>query len=281
MTLNGNTMYITGDLSQGTTAITSGTTNLIMSGSGVWSNSSTGQLRNNLTFNSAGTITISGSVRFNTGTLTYTAGTMVHSSSNLLVTSSTTLNLNGAGTFVGIDLESASTTTLTSNLNCTNAILGNSTNTTTVNGAYNINVGGNLTINVTTGAITGTSTVVLNGTGNVSMPLATSGSYRLSTTINTAGTSTFVGTLRLQDMTFLYTTGSTIWTSSTLRVTGTTSMILNLNGLTINNLLLSTAVTLNLASGVIISGLFSNENSATHVAIQSTVGGTQRALTLL
>ena len=92
-TMNGSNIYVTGNLLQTTAAICTGTTNIIMNGTGSWSNSSTGQLRNNITINTAGTITISGTVYYNTGTLTYTAGTIVNTGSTLNV-GTCTLDLN-------------------------------------------------------------------------------------------------------------------------------------------------------------------------------------------
>ena len=61
--INGFSFTLGGSISQSTTAVISGSTTLIMTGTGTtpsWTNSSTGALQNNLTFNAPGkTITIS------------------------------------------------------------------------------------------------------------------------------------------------------------------------------------------------------------------------------
>lgn len=97
-TINGNTITIGGSLTiGGTTSIINGTTNIILDGTGTFSSTQItgGSFRLNLTFNTAGTITLSGNINYNTGTLTYTSGTIIPSTSTLIIASSTTLNTNG------------------------------------------------------------------------------------------------------------------------------------------------------------------------------------------
>lgn len=97
-TLNGSTIYAAGNLSiLGSTSIASGTTNIILNGTGTFSNTqySTGNFRNNLTFNTAGTITISGNINYRTGTITYTSGTIITTGSTLNLRENTTLNTAG------------------------------------------------------------------------------------------------------------------------------------------------------------------------------------------
>jgi hypothetical protein len=93
-TINGNTINVNGDLTITGTAIYSGTTNIVLSGTGTYSQNSTGQLRNNLTI-STGTITISGNVYYNTGTLTYLSG--------IVKANTATLNVALATTFINCD----------------------------------------------------------------------------------------------------------------------------------------------------------------------------------
>lgn len=92
ITINGFDITIGGSLTLLTSTLAVGTTNLIMNGTGTWS---LGTVRNNLTINTSGTITISGSVAYNTGTLTYTSGTVVTTGSTLTIAISTTLNTAG------------------------------------------------------------------------------------------------------------------------------------------------------------------------------------------
>ena len=120
-TINGNTLTNNGDLTLTATTIT-GTTNIILAGTGTWTGTSS-SLKNNLTINTAGTITVSGIVNYNTGTLTYTAGTVVTTGSTLTIGASTTLNTNGI-TWNNITFSGASQTfTINSLLSSTGTIL--------------------------------------------------------------------------------------------------------------------------------------------------------------
>lgn len=82
-TLTASTLTISGDLT--VNAAISGTTSLILDGTGTWSGA--GTMSNSLTINTAGTITISGIVYYKTGVFIYTAGTVT--------TTNSTLNLQG------------------------------------------------------------------------------------------------------------------------------------------------------------------------------------------
>jgi hypothetical protein len=94
-TLNGNVLSIGGNLTHSNTSVVTGTTSFVLNGTGTWSHTNTGVIRNNLTINTAGTITIGTNVYYNTGTLTYTTGTVVTTSSTLIIGAATTLNTNG------------------------------------------------------------------------------------------------------------------------------------------------------------------------------------------
>lgn len=94
-TYNGNAIYVGGSLSNVASSTTQGTTNIILNGTGTWSNTSAGYLKNNVTINTAGTITLGTNVYYSTGTLTYTAGTIVNTGSTLNV-GTCTLNMAGA-----------------------------------------------------------------------------------------------------------------------------------------------------------------------------------------
>ncbi len=120
--LNGNTLNIGGTLTTTTSATVSGTTNIVFNGSScTWSNTSTGRLTNNLTINTAGTLTISGTVRYDTGTLTYTAGTVITTGSTLVIVANTTLNTNPI-IWNNFSLFSNATVTMSSDVNITGTL---------------------------------------------------------------------------------------------------------------------------------------------------------------
>lgn len=82
MTLNGSKLYVGGGLTNaGTTSRQAGTTEIVLNGTGTVSSSSTGICSNNITINTAGTITITSlsSTAFNgaLGGLKYVAGTVI------------------------------------------------------------------------------------------------------------------------------------------------------------------------------------------------------------
>jgi len=213
-----------------TTGIIAGTATIVMVGTGTLSTSliTTGAFRNNLTFNTAGTITISGTVTFNTGTLTYTAGTMVVAGSELRTAGvSCTLNTGGM-TWNNATLAGTATYTLTSNLNIGGTFFNASTTlTTTYNGVFNINVGGSITLSTTTGILNGTASFVMNGTGTLAMASITTGYLTNNLTFNTAGTITISGTIRYQTGTITYTAGTMSMGISILSLTAVATLATN------------------------------------------------------
>lgn len=231
----------------------SGTTNLILTGTGTWTGSSTNiQLRNNLTINTVGTITISGIVYYNTGTLTYTAGTVVTTGSTLNCALSTTFNcsnMNGVITNKWNNVTfSAGTQTLSSNLN----IGGNLTTQTSaivINGLFNVNVGGNLAINIGT---SGTSTIVLNNTGTWS----TTNYLSNNLTINTSGNITIGANIYYNTGTLLYTAGivNTTTNNSTLNINASTT--LSTGTIAWNNITVTAAATITLGANLKVSSAF-------------------------
>ncbi|MBP9758736.1 hypothetical protein KBD45_03500 [Candidatus Dojkabacteria bacterium] len=211
----------------------SGTASIVLNGTGTWSGA--GVLRNNLTINTAGTLTVSGTVNYNTGTLTYTAGTVTTTSSTLVIgATGTTLNVSGI-TWNNVQYGTGTQTcTLSSDLNISGLLtFANLIMTVTINGAFSINCSGSVTHN--NGAsvagtclglnLTGTGTYSNTGTAYQSFPL----------TINTAGTITFSISINLNATTFTYTAGTCIWTGSTLNTAGA-GMVLTLGAQVINNL---------------------------------------------
>ena len=133
--LNGNTVFIGGGLSLTTTGLTSGTTLIILNGTGTWNHSAVGQLRNNLTINTSGTITITINIYYNTGTLTYTAGTVVTTGSNLNIGASTTLTTNG---MIWNNILTGGVTLTLTNLLSATGTLSLSTGTTFVTSGFTV-----------------------------------------------------------------------------------------------------------------------------------------------
>lgn len=106
--LNGNQATVAGNLTMGgsgSSATATGTTVIVLDGTGTWSNSAALDLRHPVTINTAGTITLSGTVRWNAKTLTYVAGTVTSvSSGTLFIDSSTATIIDFNGGTLDADL---------------------------------------------------------------------------------------------------------------------------------------------------------------------------------
>jgi hypothetical protein len=286
-TLNGNVLSIGGNLTHSNTSVVTGTTSFILNGTGTWSHTITGVIRNNLNINTAGTITLGTNVYYNTGTLTYTAGTVVTTSSTLIIGAATTLNTNGitwnniTTTFTGaITLGSNLTLTGTltvsgstlsftlggNNLVSTNAnlYLANGTFTLPANQTFktlsNITVGtinGNiltLTENIALGAaLGGTTNIVYAGTGSWTTGSA-SHVITNNLTINTSGTLTIGTNVYKNGGILTYTAGTVITAGSTLNIG--TSLTLTTNGIIWNNITSTISGTLTLGSNLTLTGTF-------------------------
>lgn len=189
--INGFTLTTLGDLDyNSTTGTTTGTTEIVMGGTGGFLNQSTGVIRNNITVNATGTITFpTGPWRYNTGTLKYTTGTVVASSCDLTIASSTTLDTHGSSmTFRDPQIGSASLTlTLSSDLYCRDFVWTGTSGVLTLTGSK-INVSRNLAAaSLTTGTFVGTTEIVMAGTGNITTDALTTGRITCSLTINAPG----------------------------------------------------------------------------------------------
>ncbi len=249
-TLNGSTLNVGGNLTigiDGTGWLLQGTTNIVLNGTGTWSDNggaSTAQLRNNLTINTLGTITVSGTVYYNTGTLTYTAGTVATAGSTLVSSTATTFNTNGMS-WNNVTMSGAVTYTLSSDMTVAgNLNVGGTAGNTTINGstlyiggnfANNVNVGGN-----SLGVISGSTVIVLNGTGSwsqVATNQTNSGLFN-PLTINTSGTITISGTVGYRGSAFTYTGGTVATAGSTVYFYTSTSTSQTLPQITWNNLTL-------------------------------------------
>lgn len=150
---------------------------------------------NTLTVNN--TLAVSGAITLVAAmTITTSSGTPLL---NPLVTA--TLTSNGktwphAVTFGG----TSQTYTLADNWQISGTVTLGGTTSVVINGNQ-LRCGGSLTVSNTA---TGTTTIVLNGTGN----LSSTGSLRINTTINTAGTITLTSSIIIALCTFTYTAGT-------------------------------------------------------------------------
>lgn len=260
--INNASINVSGNLTIGTNTtnnvLTIGTSAINLIGTGTWSSTNTNgnTIGNNLTINTAGTITISGQVGFgNTpgNTLTYSSGTVSCSSATLLIPTSrsATLNCTSAMQWGSILMISSSTVTLTGDFYCnnltvqTNGIINTST-------AKYIYVSGNCT-HQGTSSFTGTSKVIMAGTGT--LQTTSTGIININIEINTLGTITISGTFRYAVGTFKYTTAASVVTTGSTFTTGAqTTVTLDTNGMSWNNVSLSAAVTVTNLSNLTISG---------------------------
>lgn len=200
--------------------IVTGTTNIILAGTGtVTGSTSAGPLRNNLTINTAGTITFAASNTFsyNTGTLTYTAGTVVVSSGHVLrCSTSATFDVASITwndvTFLG----SGAVITLSSNLNMSGLLsLGSGTNAVTING-FSINSAGGIRHAGTSGNIGGTTQLVVTGTCTLDGPSVTSGRIDNPIEIDASGGTVTVDALfKIELSQFLLTAGTVVTDAGT------------------------------------------------------------------
>jgi hypothetical protein len=272
-TINGNTINISSNLTNNSSSTISGTAVFNFNGTGTWAHSSIGTFLNPFTINTAGTLTISGTVYKQASTFTYTSGTVITTGSTLNIGAATTLNTNGITwnniTATGIQTLGSNLTltgTLTTgtsgtlsftlggfNLISTNANLtigaatftmpANQTfKTLTVTGTGNLNtntltITENLTINNT---VSGTTVILYAGTGTWTA-LNSSSFINNNLTINTAGTLTISGIVYKQSGLFTYTAGTIIDTTGTLAISGGT---VNISGFTFRKVLVNASITL-------------------------------------
>ena len=265
LSLNGFTTYISGDLTLGNTqGILSGTSNIVLNGTGTWSTSLAHRLRNNLTINTSGTITIGTNVYHDTGTLTYVAGTVVTTGSTLTVnntsfinTGTSTVEMPNGIIWNNITFNAGSVTcTLSSDLRCSGTFTITSATTFNNNNIYV----GSLSHNANT---FGTSAFILNGTGSWSS-LSNIVSFNPNLTINTTGTITLGTNVVKNSGTITYTQGTIVTTGSTFNIGGGVTMSGNWSGITFSNFAISqSSGNLTLSSDI-------NTQNLTH-AISTTV----------
>lgn len=246
-TINGFSINARGNLTHSSAAIVLGTTKIILNGTGTWSHSLTGTLRNNVDINTTGTTTFGTNVRYNTGTLKYVSGTVTTAGSTFTMDLATTLDTNGTSiNFNNLVLNgTGAILTLTTDCYCASFVMG--VNAKTINGA-NLYNAGSLAAPSNTGNVQGTSTIIMNGTGTIS---AAGGAYiGINLTINTAGVIT-LATCNYGIGTFKYIAGTVNSTGTvtivqgiaTLDTVGMSFLNLSLNGSFTNPLHLPTLLT--------------------------------------
>lgn len=255
-TLNGGTMNLSGGITLGNVyAGIIGTTNINLIGTGTincGSGVSISVIRNNLTINTLGTITLGGTLLYNTGTLTYIQGTMVYNSNILNIansynqTGAISCSLSGNANWFSLNIapSTSATVTLLSNINTQNLVASS----VAINGLFNLSVNNNITIN---GGTSGTSTILINGTGNQSWTHGSAVYLSNNLTINKAsGTLTIGANVYYATGTLNYiASGGTVdvtTNSSTLNIGGNTT--LNTNGISWYNFRNNAAAVLTLNS---------------------------------
>lgn len=289
-TVNGNSIFISSNLTSVGNGTTSGTTAFVFNGTGTWSHTSTGVIRNNTTINTAGTLTIGTNIYYNTGTLTYTAGTVVTTGSTLNISVATTLNTNGI-TWNNITTSFTGAITLSSNLTLTGTLsLTSGTLSFTLGGNSLVSTNANLSLAgatftmpanqtfkslttsgipaINTNTLTLTENLTINGnpTGTTSIVYAGTGTWSGSGflgntfTINTAGTLTITGTVNKSGGTFTYTAGTVNDAGATVVVSSATT--LNVSGKTWNKLLVSGVMTLTSNINATTFGTTSTSNTS-------------------
>lgn len=291
LTINGFNINISGSLTVGSsfTALTiSGTTVFNLVGTGTWSHSSSSIITNNLNINTAGTITISGTVNYRAGTLAYIAGTMVVTSSSLNITGSsitTVLNISGMTLNNFGIVSSTSTITLSSDVNVGgNFTIGASANIHTVNG-FAINVSGNLVNNHDgSGYSTGTTEIKLIGSGTITNGNGLTSTITLNITVNTTGLYTLVGDFYYNRGTFKVLTPDNFvcQSASIFRITNTNGSTCTIDGrIMFGGLRVTNLTTVTLTNNIVIAK--SIELVGTAIAILNIISsspGVQRKITV-
>jgi len=220
-TINGNTLYVGGNLSMVSNGIL-GTTNIIFNGTGTWLNTGAiAGIKNNVTINTTGTLTIGANIYYNTGTLTYISGDVDTGTNNSILNIATTATLNTNGVIWNNIIASPGTYTLTGNLSCKNFTAGGGAVTFNSSGG-NIYILGNLLHNGG-GAMIGTASINLIGTGTWTDTAAND--IRNNLIINTPGTITMVGNIYYNTGTLTYINGTVNAKNSRLTISIAATLI--------------------------------------------------------
>jgi hypothetical protein len=203
--------------------ITVGTAKVILSG-GTWSASNVTGIANNVELN--GNVTISGTVYYRTGTLSYVSGSITISGSTLRITGSCSFDTNGMD-WNGVTIGNTSTITLVSNFSMSGLleVLVATTINSTTSETFTTTGGVQLT-----NILSGNAQLYLSG-GTWSA-VSSNGPLRMNTIIN--GNITVSGTVYFNSNTLSYNSGTVTVTGSTLDLGQTAGSTLDTNGMTWN-----------------------------------------------
>jgi cytoskeletal protein CcmA (bactofilin family) len=194
-----------------------GTADIYLTG-GTWSGSASIALGNNLYIN--GNVTVSGGVRYGTGTMTYQSGTVTTTGSTLTLNTST-LNTNGI-TWNNITNATTTVITLTSDLTLAGNLSTTAGNPFTINktASEKVTIAGGLTV---TAIITSTADIYLTG-GTWSAGAYLSSNLYINGNVTVSGTVYFANTGTSYTLTYL----------SGIVTTGGTTLNINQGGITLN-----------------------------------------------
>jgi fibronectin-binding autotransporter adhesin len=237
--VNSNKITCAGGLTVLSSGTSSGTAKLEITG-GTWSYASTATLRNNVDL--AGTVTISGTLTYNTGTLKYVSGT--------ITTTGSTINTG-----------SVNTTFDTSGVTWNSLGLGSATHTLSSALAWS----GTLAI---TAPATLTGAGAVSGTGAITVSSGT-------VTINNTGGITTTGTMTLANASITF-AGTSGWTVGTL--TNTTYTVSRTVTLTFGNTYTVTTSILNVGTTAAIRQAFVSSSAGNKVVFNVTAGATEALL---
>ena len=211
----GNSMYVGGSLSMGNSMTASSNATIVMNGTGTWAGA--GQVHTNLTVDTLGTFTISGSVDYRSRTLKYiSAGSTNTAGSTLTVSLNATLDIAGMPLYI-LTSSGGATVTLANDVYVNGQL---SLGGVTINGTYSIYAAGGFTNSggdVAKG--TGNPTIVMTG-GNFTRSGV--GTVRINLTFN--GNVTIIGTLAFSTSTLKRLSGTITTAGSTLYISGNCSI---------------------------------------------------------
>jgi hypothetical protein len=210
-TLNGADLNVVGNssITVGTSFITTllGSSNVNVTGTTTISNNASSVIRSNININSSQTVTILGTLNYNTGTFTYTAGLVLAKGSTLAINSTTTFN-SGIIEWENVTISGNIVITILGNFNlCGTLQFGNTTQINQIN-TGTINAYGNINITQTAGGvISGSATLNVLGDGITFS--SSGGTLRLNTNINSKG----AVTIQAPTFRFNYDTGTLTYLS--------------------------------------------------------------------
>ena len=277
----GRKINISTNFTHASSVAVSGTATFNFNGTGTWNHTTTGILRNNVTINTAGTLTIN-NVNYNTGTITYTAGT-INATGLLNIAAATTLDTAGmVGTNAWNNITVTGNTTLTTNDLYTKGLLtlGLSANAVVINatsGIKTLTSAGGITVGINSGTVTCNMNIkITSGTirGNSTTGWLSTPGY----TFEVDGNATFsnIGLFYLYggplaNGIFKYTSGIVTTTGSTVLMV---NMIINSSTIVWGNLNLTGTSTITLLTDLSVSELLTLGSTSTTTTINSS-GGTR------